>query len=145
MKSSVLEIVPLGVVLLGLSSLALVSPGADKRPAPSFSIVLNGRSIELQREIGVQDALESIHIEPARTVFLESVILQGSVGDKKVAIRELRKLGNSEALGDIGDTRSVNIISVALRDPDPELRQRAAETLDQLRDDALFHAPHPAQ
>jgi HEAT repeat protein len=48
------------------------------------------------------------------------------------------------ALGDLNGSHAVNIISQALRDPDPEVRERATELLEELNDDALFHALYPA-
>lgn len=56
-----------------------------------------------------------------------------------------RKIFSYATRRELGDSQSVNIISDALRDPDPQVGKRAAELLDQLNDDALFHALYPPQ
>lgn len=127
--------VPLGALLLVVASLALDPPGAAKRPAPSFSMLVNGRHIHVkekldpERTIEVRRAIASIDDEPVRVDFLETVILQGAVGDKKVAIHEL---------GQIGDSGAVAALSVALTDDDQRVRKAAGEALARIGgDDAL--------
>ena len=80
--------------------------------------------------------------------FLETVLLQGRIGEKKAAIRELRRLDTAaavESLGDFGDTRSRDIIQDALSDPDPGVRRRAVEILEELDDEAMFRALFSAE
>ena len=121
--------------MLIAGSLAFDLPDAEKRPAPSFSLSVNGRAIDIEKSadleatIDVSGSLESIDVEPARVVFLETVVLQGAVGDKKAAIRELRRIGDKDATA---------ALSVALSDDDPRVRKAAIEALSLIgSDDAL--------
>jgi len=128
-RTSLLAAIPLGAGLFLLGSLAFDPPGAEKRPAPSVSIVVNGQPLSLDREVDVRNALETIDSEPMQTEFLETVILQGTVGDRKAAIRELRRIGGSDA---------VATLSMALADKDPRVRKATLEALSRIGgDDAL--------
>jgi HEAT repeat protein len=150
-RTRLLLIIPLGAGLLIVGSFAFDPPGAKKRPASSFSMAINGRPIDLEQKIDVQEAVASIDIKPAKVMFLETVILQGTAGDKKAAIRELRNLGDGdaivtlsialadddsrirkaalEALSHIGGDEALSAIASAASDGDPLTRARAAETL----------------
>ena len=225
-RSTLLLAIPLGAGLLILGSFAFDSPDAARRPAPFALLDVRTEPHPQNRAVAVEDAMESIELEPARDFYLETVLMQGAVGDKKAAILSLRKIGDAnaietlsfalgdtdprvrkaaiealsriggddalaaiasaaidddlalrsravealafagysapqylelalrdedpriratavDALGDIGDSRSINIISAALRDPDADVRQRAVEVMDQLDDEALFHVLYP--
>lgn len=130
-RTNLLVLIPLGAGLLFAGSLAFDPPGAAKRPAPSFTLFVNGDPLFAEQEIDVQEALASIPMEAARTEFLETVILQGTVGDKKAAIRELWHLGDSEA---------VAILSIALGDDDPRVRKAAFEALSRTGGDEALAA-----
>jgi len=130
-RTSLLILIPLGAGLLFIGSFAFDPPGAAKRPAPSFTLFVNGESFFEEQEIDVQETLASIDIEAAKSEFLETVILQGTVGDKKAAIRELAHLGDSEAIA---------ILSVALGDDDPRVRKAALEALSRTGGDEALAA-----
>lgn len=130
-RTSLLIAIPLGAGLLLLGSFAFDPPGAVKRPAPSLTVFLNGEPVSKEQLIDVQGAIEAIDIEPARLMFLETVILQGSAGDKKAAILELRHIGGSE---------SIATLSVALADNDPRVRKAALEALSRIGGDEALAA-----
>jgi len=72
---------------------------------------------------------EGSALAPAATMFLEAVIYQGTVGEKKEAIRELRRLGTPDA---------IQTLSLALGDDDPRVSKAAMEALSWIGgDDAL--------
>jgi HEAT repeat protein len=130
-RTSLLAVIPLGASLFLLGSLAFDPPGAEKRPVPSFSMTVNGQPLVLDREVDVQNALETIDFEPMQTDFLETVLLQGTVGDKKAAIRELRRMGGSDA---------VATLSMALADDDPRVRKATFEALSRIGGDEALAA-----
>jgi len=128
-RTSLLLLFPLGATLLVLGSFAFDPPGAERRPAPILTIDANEKAVPLNQEINLQDSLDAIDLAPARDIFLETVLMQGAVGDKKAAILELRKLGTAEAIA---------TISMALGDNDPRVRKSAFEALTRIGgDDAL--------
>jgi len=49
------------------------------------------------------------------------------------------------SLGDIGDDRSIGVIQQALQDPDPTVRERALEVINEINDDAAFRALYPPE
>jgi hypothetical protein len=133
--TSLVLLLPLGAGLLVAGSLVLDPPDAERRPAPSLSNSVNGRAVnldelaDLEPSIDVPGALETIDIEPAKALYLETVILEGGVGDKKAAIGELGQLTDDEA---------IVILAVALADADARIRRAAAAKLQQIgSDDAL--------
>jgi len=150
-RTSLLVLIPLGAGLLYLGSFAFDPPGAERRPAPSFTLLVNGQPVAIEQKVDVHRSLASIDIEPAKILFLETVVLRGTPGDKKAAIRELRKrqdagaiavlsiaLGDDdarirkaafEALSRIGGDEALAAIASAARDADPLTRARAAEAL----------------
>jgi hypothetical protein len=130
-KNSLLVAIPLGVGLLVFGSLSFEPPGAVKRPAPSFSLFVNDQPVAIDREVDVKDVLVTIEFEPAKALFLETVVLQGTVGDKKAAIRELRKIGDSD---------SIAVLSTALADEDPRVRKAAFEALSRIGGDEALAA-----
>lgn len=130
-KSKLPALVPLGVGLLVFVGLTLEPPGAEKRPAPSVSMTVNGDPVELERVLDIEAAVASIEIEPARVVYLETVVLQGGVGDRKAAILELRNIGNSDAIA---------ALSMALSDEDQRVRKAALEALSRIGSDEALAA-----
>jgi len=94
---------------------------------------------------------EGSELASTATIFLETVIYQGTAGEKKEAIRELRRLGTpaavrtlSLALGDddarvsksamealsrIGGDEALAAIASATMDADPRVRGKAAEAM----------------
>jgi HEAT repeat protein len=130
-RSSFFVMIPLGAGLLFLGSFAFDPPGAVMRPAPSFTLLVNGEPFSVEPEIDVQKTVASIDIEPAKAVFLETVVLQGSFGDRKAAIRELRRLGNGDAIA---------ALSIALGDNDRRVRKAALEALSRIGGDEALAA-----
>ena len=129
--NSFLVLVPLGVGLLFLGNLAFDPPGALLRPAPSFTMLVNRIPFAPEQSVDVSGSLASIDIEPAKTLFLETVILEGTPGDKKVAIRELRKRQDADAIA---------VLSIALGDSDPRIRKAAFEALSRIPGDEALAA-----
>lgn len=124
--------VPLGAGLLYLGGLAPDPPGARQSPAtvPMDLVAVDG--IDEPASVPVAEALRrEFAYEPARAVLLETVVLQGTVGDKKAAIRELRHLGNDDA---------VQALSQALVDDDPRIRRASLEALSAIGSDAALAA-----
>ncbi len=74
---------------------------------------------------------EKIDYVPARAAFLETIVLQGSPGDKKAAIRELKRLGTLEA---------VQTLSFAVGDEDDRIRTAALEALAAIGSDEALAA-----
>ena len=136
-RTALIVLFPLGAGLLVAGSLALDPPDAERRPAPSISMSVNGRAVDLdeltdlETTIDLTGALESIDIEPAKALYLETVISQGAVGDKIAAIHEL---------GRISDDDAVAILSLALTDEDPRVRRAAAAALARDGSDAAHAA-----
>lgn len=115
MKTSFVALVPLGAGLLVVGSLAIDPPGAT-RPAPSPAQA----ELAEQLTINVRAAVDSIDNKSIRAAFLETVISQGAVGEKKAAIRELAQLPDDDAIA---------ILSFALTDEDPRVRRAAVDAL----------------
>jgi HEAT repeat protein len=128
-RANLLLLIPLGAGLIFWGGSAFDPPGAEWRPAPYATFTVNGEALSLHREVDLQASLASIDIDPAKDLFLQTVVLQGTAGDKKAAILELRKLGTSEAIA---------TLSLALGDDDPRVRKSAFEALTRIGgDDAL--------
>lgn len=68
---------------------------------------------------------------PEAMLFFEGVILKGTVGQKKEAIRELRR---------VGTTAAVQTLSVALGDEDGRVRKAAMEALSRIGGDEALAA-----
>ena len=72
--TSLVLLLPLGAGLLVAGSLVLDPPDAERRPAPSFAMSVNGRTVDLddladlQPSIDVTGALETIDIDFRRAV-----------------------------------------------------------------------------
>jgi len=49
------------------------------------------------------------------------------------------------SLGDISDEYAISVIQQALQDPDPEVRERAIEVIDEINGDAAFRALYPPE
>ena len=118
-RTSLLLIIPLGAGLLYLGSLATDPPGAIGRPASS--VVQPAIEDDADRQVDVVATIATIDYAPARSDFLETVVAQGTVGDRKAAIRALRHLATTEA---------INILSIALGDSDPRVSKAAFEALE---------------
>ncbi len=119
-------LIPLGAGLLMVSSLATDPPGAERRPAPSFPPLEYSQPVVEQPSFDVRAKVDSIEAEPIRAAFLETVISQGTVGDKIAAIRELRQLP---------DAAAVAILSLSMNDEDPRVRRAAAAALARIGSD----------
>ena len=121
MRTSLLVI----VCLLGAGLLLRGNPAPDFASVPDVrpDPPRNGESIEVPAAYG------DIDYEPAKSFYLETLLLQGSVGQKRAAIRELRALGGVDA---------VNALSFALADEDSRVTEAAIEALAGIgSDDAL--------
>jgi HEAT repeat protein len=128
-RISLLAIIPLGAGLLYLGSLASDPPGASERPA--FSVARREIADDTERQVDVLAGLAAIEYAPARSGFLETVVMQGTVGDRKAAIFALRQLATDEAIG---------ILSIALGDEDPRVRKAAFEALAHIGGDEALAA-----
>jgi len=128
-RTSLLAIVPLGAGLLYIGSLATDPPGAIERPASSMATPAS--PAESDRQIDVVAGLAAIDYAPAQSGFLETVITQGTVGDRKAAIRALRHLATDEAIA---------VLSMALGDEDLRVRKAALEALEQIGGDEALAA-----
>lgn len=131
MRNSFLSLIPLGVGLLVTGSLATDPPGAVRRPAPSLPTPDLVEPVIVMSSIDVRGAVDSVEIEPAKGLFLETVILEGAAGDKKAAIRELARRPDAEA---------VEILSLALADEDSRIRRAAAAALASIGSDEAHAA-----
>lgn len=132
-RSSLLAIIPLGAGLLYLGSSVTDPPGVPERPAflaATAADADNGHSEE-ERQVDVVTAIAEIDYAPARAGFLEAVVTQGTVGDRKDAIRALRHLATDEAIA---------ILGYALGDEDPRVRNAAMEALEQIGGDEALAA-----
>lgn len=142
---SALQLLLLAVVAAGLAyvaSLALAPtpsvryPGTQPEARPTDG---SGAAVpEAAEAAGDEEdipvaamANEAIDYPPARYEFLEAVLLDGTVGEKKAAIRELRNLGNEDAVASL---------SVALSDPDSRIRDDALEALSAIGTDEALGA-----
>ena len=128
-RTSLLLLVPLGAGLVYLASLATVKPGVEGRPATLSSTARHEHQPGV--EIDVTAMAAAIDYAPARVGFLETVVVQGTVGERKAAVRELRHLADDEA---------VAILSIALRDPDNRVRKAALEALSSIGGDEALAA-----
>ena len=122
----------------------LVSIEIERQPLPEvLDDILADESYQLYRLVGNEDDAgadkpipgslwifsEGSALAPAAMLYFEAVVLEGNVGEKKEAIRELRRLGTADA---------VQTLSVALGDDDPRVRNAAMEALSTIGgDDAL--------
>lgn len=122
----------------------LVSIEIDRQPLPDvLDEILADESYQLYRMVenaDDADAAERIPgslwifsegsaLAPAAMLYFEAVLLEGNVGEKKEAIRELRRLGTPDA---------VQTLSVALGDDDPRVRNAAMDALSLIGgDDSL--------
>ena len=128
-RTSLLLLVPLSAGLLYLGSLAPVKPGAEGRPA---ILPLTTRLEPAPPpDTNVAATVAAIDYPPARVGYLETVVVQGTVGERKVAVRELRHLASDEA---------VEILSIALADPDHRVRKAALEALSSIGGDEALAA-----
>ena len=124
MTTSIRVLAPLGAGLLIIGSLAPLSFELEREALPPADQSREPPRIEIGRMLE-----EDIPFEPAKTAFLETVVLQGGVGDRKAAVRELGNLGTPDA---------VAVLSLALADEDERVRNAAMETLSDIgSDDAL--------
>lgn len=126
-------LIPLGAGLLYISNPAPDLPDAHGRPAPSVSPAVSApKSSDEAPHLDLHRILsEEIGYEPARAVFLETVLMQGSYADKKAAIRELRLLASPDA---------VQALSIALADDDSRVRKAALEALARLESEEALSA-----
>lgn len=120
-RTSLLAIIPLGAGLFFLGSLATEPPGVERRPvsSPVAPVLVPDE----QQKVDVVAAIDAIDYAPARGTFLEAVVTQGTVGDRKAAIRALRHLATPEAIA---------VLSFALGDADSRIRKAAFEALAQI-------------
>ena len=121
-RNSLILLLLLGSGLLYLGSPAPESPEAG-RPMASPSHAENERMLPhegiAQRNVS-RTLEELIDYAPARAALLETIVLQGSPGDKKAAIRELKRIGTPE---------TVRTLSFAIGDEDDRIRTAALEAL----------------
>lgn len=123
-----------------------VSVSVDRQPLPDvLDQLLANDSYQLYRRVddeGGQNIAASIPgmlwvfakgaaPEPEAMLFFEGVILKGTVGQKKEAIRELRR---------VGTTAAVQALSVALGDEDRRVRKAAMEALSKIGGDEALAA-----
>lgn len=94
-----------------------------------FQHVINETEADTPAAAALWVFSEGSALAPAETIFLETAIYNGTVGEKKEAIRELVSLGTPDA---------VQTLSVALGDDDPRVQNTAMEALSRIGgDDAL--------
>ena len=123
-----------------------VSFEIDRQPLPDLlEEILEAESYQLHRVVETDDASdindpipgtiwifsEGSALATAATFYFEVVLQEGSVGDKKEAILNLRRLGTPEA---------VQALSVSLGDDDPRIRRAALEALAQIGGDEALAA-----
>jgi len=119
----------------------IITLAIDRQPLPEvLSAILRNDSYQLYQGVLNEDEIESLNpvpstlwifskgtsLAPAATVFLEEVLYHGNYREKKEAIRELRRLGTSDA---------VHTLSFALSDEDPRVRNAAFEALSRIGGD----------
>lgn len=128
-RTSLLLLVPLGAGLLYLGNLASDKPGVAGRPAtlPAMPRVEQATG----QELDVAAKVASVEYAPARTGLLETVLEQGTVGERKAAIRELRHLASYEAIA---------VLSLSLGDEDRRVRKAALEALSSIGGDEALAA-----
>ncbi len=68
---------------------------------------------------------------PEAMIYFEAVLLHGAIGEKKAAIRDLRRLATAEA---------VETLSIAVRDEDARVRKVALEALSRIGGDEALAA-----
>lgn len=113
-----LLLLPLGAGLLFLGS-----------PVPEPSIIETTATIDGNGR--VPEVLASIDYRPAKTVYLETLVLDGSVGERKTAVRELEAIGTADA---------VSALSIALGDDDRRVVDAALEALARIGSDEALAA-----
>lgn len=124
MRTSVLVLPSLGAGLLIIGSLAPLSFETEPEALSLAQQHLEPPQIEITKILE-----EDIPFELAKAAFLETVVLQGAVGDRKAAVRELGNLGTPDA---------VAVLSIALADEDERVRNAAMESLSDIgSDDAM--------
>lgn len=103
--------------------------------AESYLLLLPGESdaaVDLRSVPGTLWIFTEGSDEAASAIeFFETVLLQGGIGEKKAAIRELRRLGTRAA---------VRSLSLALGDPDERARAAAMEALTTIGSDEALAA-----
>lgn len=134
----VLALLPLGAGLLFLGDL-VPTPVAERAPAatPLLDAVPEDseRLVEMTQE--PRDFTAGIAYVPARVVYLETLLLEGDLGQRRQAIRDLEALG--DRLGHrLDDSDAVAALSIALADEDKRVVTAALEALARVgTDDAL--------
>lgn len=123
-----------------------VSFEIDRQPLTDvLEAILEVESYQLYRAVESDDAShtddpipgslwifsEGSALTPAATFYFEVVVQEGSVGEKKEAILNLRRLGTPDA---------VQALSLALGDEDPRIRRAALEALAQIGGDEALAA-----
>ena len=116
----------------------------ERQPLPVvLDEILRNDSYLLYQSVSSEDATdkaipgvlwifsEGSALAPAATEFFETVLLQGGVGEKKEAIRELRRLGTPDA---------VQTLSLALGDEDSRVSNAAMEALSRIGGDEALAA-----
>lgn len=135
-KTSLLIAFPLGAALLYLGSTASTPPNVERRPAtlpevpvPSAAQPDDRRADLALAEMDIAELVAGVDYLPARYGVLETVLEQGTVGERKAAVRELRHLATEAA---------AQTLSIALGDNDPRVRNAAFEALSQIGGDAAL-------
>lgn len=124
----------------------LISIEIERQPLPQvLDEIFADESYQLYRAVAKEDAAgagnpipgalwifsEGSVLAPAATLYFEAIVLEGEVGEKKEAIRELRRLGTPDA---------VQTLSQALGDDDPRVRNAAMEALSSIGGDEALAA-----
>lgn len=120
-----LLLIPLGAALLYLANVASNPPGVERRP------VLFVPEPVKQPDIDVAAMIAEVDYLPARRDVFEIVLEQGTVGERKAAVRELRQLGTVDA---------IQTLSMALGDADQRVQKAAFEALSQIGGDEALAA-----
>jgi len=124
----------------------LVSLTIERQPLPDvLDEILEDDSYQLYQGVSGEDDSdpdeavpgglwifsEGSALAPEATMFFEAVIYQGTVGEKKEAIRELRRLGTPSA---------IQTLSLALSDDDTRVSNAAMEALSRIGGDEALAA-----
>ncbi len=124
----------------------VVSITVQRQPLPELlDEILEDESYQLYRAVEKDDALDADDSIPGAlwifsegsmlaaeaTFYFEVVVQEGSVGEKKEAILNLRRLGTPDA---------IQALSLALGDDDPRVRRVAMEALSQIGGDEALAA-----
>jgi hypothetical protein len=134
MKKTSLLMIPLGAALLFLSSNAPSPPGVERRPVLLLEPLVQPEARQPETgkvELQVGELVDSVDYLPAKYGVLEAVLEQGTVGERKSAIRELRHLGTDSA---------VQLLSIALGDEDKRVQKAAFEALSRIGGDEALAA-----